>query len=242
MKKLKRWLGRRIPRLNRPQRIIRNFACILLMLICTWFMMGAPALTPRWAFRRAERLNLLERSEILDVVRVGERFRMVVAENERNYILFVDAPLYEETWLTFDDKQSPVTLMMPLEHRWRIQDCPLVLLTDLPVARGEVEFSLIPEVSGQYIQEEIHYLVDGELLNSGNMLFVVDSGEAEYQEGEKYWAESDVETTMAHLAFARYDIQHTCRVDITVRLWDGNGDLIYNEILRNGVEVIEDEN
>lgn len=245
MKKLKRWLGRCIPRLSRPQRILRNAACILLMAVTAWFIMGAPALTARWAFRRAERLNLMEGAEILDVVRLEERFRLVVAESEENYILFYDCPHYEKTGLTFDAKSSPITMMMPMGPGWMIWDYPIVLLTELPAVRGEIEFTLIPEVSDVYVEEEIHYLVEGERLDSGNFLFVVDSGLAEYEKygpNKGHLAESDVMTTMGYLAMARYNVQQTCRVDIAVRLWDEDGSLIYDEILRNGVEVIDNEN
>ena len=244
MKKLKRWL-QRIPRLSRPQRIMRNFACILLMAVIAWFIMGAPAMTARWAFRRAERLNLMEGAEILDVVRLEDRARLVIAESEENYILFYDRPHYSESGLTYDVKSNPVTMMIPMEYSWAIQDYPIVLLSDLPAVRGEIEFTLIPEISDVYVEEEIHYLVEGERLDSGNFLFVVDSGLAEYEKyGPNRWhlAESDVKITMGYLAMARYNVQHTCRVDIAVRLWDANGNLIYNEILKNGVEVIDNEN
>lgn len=241
MKKLKRWL-KRIPRLSRPQRIVRNFAFILLLAVAAWFLIGAPALTARWGFRRAERLNLLEPAEILDVVKLGDQPAIVVAESKESFVLWYDRFPYEHTELTIDDKREPVSLMMPLKSGWLMYQIPWVLMTDLPAARGEVEFTLIPDVADQYIQEEVHYLVEGARLNSGNFLFVIDCEEADYGYGPNHLVTSDVSTTMGYLAMARYNVQQTCRVDIAVRLWDENGTLIYDEILKNGVEVIEHEN
>lgn len=241
MKKLKRWL-KRIPRLSRPQRIMRNFAFILLLAVVAWFLTGAPALTARWGFRRAERLNLLEPAEILDIVKLEDQPAVVVAESRESFVLWYDRFPYKHTELTVEEKREPVSLMMPLQPGWKMYQIPWVLITDLPVARGEVEFTLIPDIADQYIQEEVHYLVEGERLNSGNFLFVIDCEKAEYEEGPSYWAAWDVETTLEYLAKARYNVQQTCQVDIEVRLWDENGTLIYDEILRNGVEVIDNEN
>lgn len=245
MKKLKAWRARYLPKLSRPQRIVRNFACIMLAVLCVWFMVEAPALTARWGYRRAERLNFLEEAEISDVVKLESKARIVAAENEEFYVLWYDMPLYENTWLAYAEKESPVTLMMPSSRGWMIELVPWVLFTDLPAARGEVEFTLIPDVSDVYIEEEVHYLVEGELLESGNLLFLIDAYEARYEsyeEERQRLAADDVRTTLGYLSMARYGMQYTCQVDIAVRLWDESGNLIYDEILRNGVEVIDNEN
>lgn len=241
MKKVKRWL-KRIPRLSRPQRILRNFVCILIMAVIAWFLMGAPALTARWGFRRAERLNLLEPAAILDVVKLEDGGTMVVAESRWSYILWYDRFSYEHTELTIEEKREPVSLMMSLKPGWTMYQIPWVLMTDLPAARGEVEFTLVPDIADQYIEEEVHYLVEGERLNSGNFLFVIDCEKADYGYGPNDRVAMDVAITLKYLAMARYNVQQTCRVDIAVRLWDENGTLIYNEILKNGVEVIDNEN
>ena len=138
--------------------------------------------------------------------------------------------------------------MMPLNSTWVVCQVPWVLMTDLPAVRGEVEFTLIPGVADQYVNEEIHFLVEGERLNSGNFLFVIDCAAGQYTSIDRDYnksaalAEHDVQTTLGYLAMARYNTQHSCQVDITVRLWDEDGTLIYDAILRNGVEVIEYEN
>ena len=245
MKKLKRLLGR-IPRLSRPQRILRNFAFILLLAVAAWFLNGAPALTARWGYRRAERLNLLEPAEIVDVVKEENCPTVVIAESGGAFRLWYDLFPYEYTNMTIEEKREPVSLIMPLNSDWRLFQVPWVLMTDLPAARGEVEFTLIRGVADQYINEDIHFLVEGERLNSGNFLFAIDCAAGEYVGGyynrSAALAEHKVQTTLYYLSMARYNVQHSCQVDITVRLWDENGTLIYDEILRNGVEVIEHEN
>ena len=61
----------RIPRLSRPWRVVRNLVCILLSVCLFWLLMGGEALTPEWAFRRAERQMRVGPSEILGTFEVA---------------------------------------------------------------------------------------------------------------------------------------------------------------------------
>lgn len=58
----------KIPPRSRGGKLIRNMVCILLLCVVIWWCFGMPALSVRHAFRRAERANLLEPSEILAVI------------------------------------------------------------------------------------------------------------------------------------------------------------------------------
>lgn len=67
VQKIKTWMSR-IPPRNRGGKLIRNMVCILLLLCVIWLCCDAPALSPRHAFRRMERVFMLEPAEILAVV------------------------------------------------------------------------------------------------------------------------------------------------------------------------------
>ena len=54
-----------IPRLPRKWRVVRNLICCVLLLLFIWYAMGPPVLTAEKAFRRAERADLSEPSEII---------------------------------------------------------------------------------------------------------------------------------------------------------------------------------
>ena len=68
---IKTWVSR-IPPRHRGGKLLRNVVCILLLLCVIWFCCDAPALSPRHAFRRMERVFMLEPAEILAVVPKGE--------------------------------------------------------------------------------------------------------------------------------------------------------------------------
>lgn len=55
----------RIPRLPRPWRVVRNLLCIPLTVYLIWLFTGGNPLTPLWAFRREEKLDMVGPSEIL---------------------------------------------------------------------------------------------------------------------------------------------------------------------------------
>ena len=61
-------LRSRIPPHTRKGKLIRNVVCILVLVVFCWCCLGAPALTPRWDFRREERTHLVGPAEILAVV------------------------------------------------------------------------------------------------------------------------------------------------------------------------------
>lgn len=56
---------RRLPRLSRGGKIVRNLAAALGLLVLLWGMNGFPIYGPRLEFRRGERENWIGRSEIL---------------------------------------------------------------------------------------------------------------------------------------------------------------------------------
>ena len=58
-------LRAKLPRLSRPQRIVRNLICIPLAVLLVWLLAGGEALTPERAFRRAENFCMIGPSELL---------------------------------------------------------------------------------------------------------------------------------------------------------------------------------
>ena len=63
----KRLCGR-VPPHTRKGKLIRNVICILVLVLFCWCCLGAPALTPRWDFRREERTHLIGPANILAVI------------------------------------------------------------------------------------------------------------------------------------------------------------------------------
>lgn len=61
-------LWSRVPPYTRKGKLIRNVVCILVLAVFCWCCLGAPALTPRWDFRREERTHLVGPAEILAVI------------------------------------------------------------------------------------------------------------------------------------------------------------------------------
>lgn len=62
----------KIPPHGRRGKLIRNILCMVLLVLAGYIILGAPALSARHAFRRAERARLREPSEILAVVRTND--------------------------------------------------------------------------------------------------------------------------------------------------------------------------
>lgn len=242
-------LLKRIPRLSRPRRIVRNLICCVLLLVLCWFVMGAEPFLPRWAFRVAERTRLTGPAEILDVVRMerdsGSNLYIAIGEDQWGYSVFGPTryakPDIRYTFF-YQEKQENVNLMIPdalvVPDEW-----PIILFTQLPAVRAEISFALGPEILNQQdLQETIPYCLEGEWQEEGYFLFRFSPDtEDEVQRA----AEFRVMGSLAYWSNAyNRDIaaERSDAYEITVRLWDSEGNLIYENAIKCGFEVIDNEN
>lgn len=227
----KRFLRRataRLPRLTRRGRLVRNLICAVLLGGLCYVLLGAPPLTEKQALHQAERQNMLEPSEIIDVIDVSwEGFnydRLMVAENDEGYILYDPKP---PARLVYREKGERVTLMAPPVSVSFIGDQGLFLFTELPAVRGQLELMLNSEIIGIGYPEDgdAFYQVDAERSESGYFLFVLSS--AGKDEKQRYR-----ETLLVRYFVRRLHGESSgSPIPVTIRLWDETGALIYEETL-----------
>lgn len=241
LRKRRRKIAAKLPGLTRRGRLVRNLACVLLLAVLCWVLLGAPALTEAWAFRRAERRNLVGPSEILQRMDVDwdgfDYHRLIAAKNDWGYVLYAPDRPYAETELIYQAKMGDVTLMAPPEM-WihePVSDQPLVLFTDLAAARAQVELTLTPALSSSVDLSNVTCRADADRRSGGFFLFVLSS---ESREEQQRFYESDALQTLAAALRGKYSLDPP--VPVTVRLWDRAGTLIYEDTLRIGSqEVVE---
>ena len=239
---------RKVSRLNRRQRVARNLLCTMLLLFFCWLVLDCPALTLKWAFRRAEKVSLVGPSEIIDVIEGdwrSEENLLVVGESRYGYSVYNANLLkpwigYANTSVAYREKEGEVELFSPMDSiRYSTGDVPWFLFTELPAARAQIEFSFETGRVDYYVYAPVHYCAEGEKRGDGYFLFILPV----VAEGNEDFPKRDMRT--AQLQFTMRDLVMANRnaypmdVDITVRLWDGQGTLIYEEVLRNGRTPIE---
>lgn len=119
-------LTSKIPRLPRPWRAARNLVCIVLAVYLIWLMLGGRPLTVQWAFRRAERQDMVGPSEILgafEAVRYsGDDYfrRFLVGETEEGLLICnISGNWYwgYTGYLDYWEKTGDITLV-PVEENW----------------------------------------------------------------------------------------------------------------------------
>lgn len=217
-------LTSKIPRLPRPWRVVRNLVCILLAVCLFWLLMGGEALTPEWAFRRAERQMLVGPSEILLERRDGD---MVTIMGRTGYGYFFGLfaqnadPLYG--WYLrrtlYVERQEDVTFTVARPD-WGVFDVSyvdLLLLCDDPaVSRGEAELTLAGSgsLNGRRYDFDQTYTV--ELLPEGEGVL---SGRVEARSEDDGSWESLLERVMLGNIYDN-------TVPVTIRLYDGGGALL----------------
>lgn len=237
-------LLKRIPSLNRPGRTARNLICCVLLLLLCWYVMGAEPFLPRWAFRMAERTQMVGPADILDVVwldqKSGSDCYIVVGEDQWGYSVFGPATCFEpgiEYGFLYQEKQKNVNLILPYSLK-EPDEWPIVLFTELPAARAQIQFKLGPEILNQLeLQEMIPYCLDGEWREEGYFLFrfsphtddeVQRDAEFDVMGHLAYWSDA----YNRHIVSERSDSHQ-----ITVRLWDSEDNLIYENAIKYGFEV-----
>lgn len=150
--RLRRKVGARIPRLSRPWRIVRNLVCIAFGVYLIWVLMGGHPLTKAWAFRRAERRDMVGSSEMILEQWDGDEVTLV-GRTEQGYFLGTFSreinPL--RGWYTqgtlYVERQEDVTFTVAKTDRYGgiiNEHCvELLLLCDDPgVTRGEAEIRI----------------------------------------------------------------------------------------------------
>ena len=243
----------RIPPRSRKGKVVRNVVIFLLAVVVYWAVAGAPALTAMWQFRRLERQHFVGPSEViadLDVDWANWTYqRLLVAETEESYILYMpESGMFRnfEIW----EKQGEVMLVpgpdcnAPTEPA---QAAPFVLLTQLPAARAEVEFTL-PEGYFTGSKDDPRpngtaYRAEG-ACQSGVFVFALPEALPREEDLNDPFSNVELAAEQYHDLYAlrswsidlRYEEQIILPVPVTVRLWDGQGTLIYDETLIYGAE------
>lgn len=251
-KKICRVLKRRLPSVSRTGKVIRNFVFVLLAVVLFWWAVGTPALTPQWRYRRAERRNMIQDSEIKAVVETEwinwETHELVVGENKDSYfICLTDEPFYA-MYLQGYEKQGDVTLTGAPEsfypHYYFESAIPFLVLTELPAVKAELELVIPPELSWRWVDMEgresfAGAVCRGEDYNEdGVFTFCFPSGLVDVEPGAN---DPDLTDQMVMQWDALHIFSQTllgvrqkdygCAVEARIRLWDAQGQLIYDETL-----------
>lgn len=235
-----------LPRLSRPQRIVWNLFVSLLLLVFIWWTFGCP-LPLMTQFRLAEKKMLVGPSEILDIVSVdmenGRRARMLIAESKYGYSVYSTRILENLVGVSsyiYREKQENVNLITPNNFGGIPEKFPLILFTGLPAARAEVRFELGPDILNDLSMTETRtYCLESEPQPGGYFLFLF---EPQAEDEETQHAELVAMNALAYWSQVGYsgDVEITNDAyRITVRLWDAQGQLIYEKDLLCGLEVNE---
>lgn len=216
-------LTSKIPRLPRPWRAARNLVCIVLAVYLIWLMLGGRPLTVQWAFRRAERQDMVGPSEIM-LERREDRNVTILGETPEGYFLGLFSRLSGGGWRTdatlYIPRQTDVTLtvmdILPGMHYGSGYVDLLLLCDDPAVSRGEAELTLAGtgSLNGRRYDFDQTYTVEFLPAEDGIL-----SGRVEARSEDDGSWESRLERVMlGHI----YDDT----VPVTVRLYDGAGALV----------------
>lgn len=256
IKRIWRKVKRRLPSVSRRGRVIRNFAFILLTVVLFWWAVGAPAMTPQWRYRRAERQNLLRDTEIIAVlepqwINWDEGIELVVGENEALYAVCLTKEPFYAMDLQIYRKQGAVTFASAPDQ-WRSRfftaAIPFLVLTELPAVRAELELVIPPELSWRFDTFAGATYRGEDNSENGVFSFSFPSGltevEAENYNDEDLTDQLIMEWDALHIL--RETLQgikqrgdFDCSVTAHIRLWDAEDTLIYDEVLTYPIEVVE---
>lgn len=224
--RLRRKLCSKIPRLSRPWRIVRNLVCIVFGVYLIWVLMGGYPLTKAWAFRRAERRDMVGPSEMI-LEQWDENEVTLVGRTEQGYFLGTFSreinPL--RGWYTqgtlYVERQEDVTFTVAKTDRYGgiiDEHCvELLLLCDDPaVTRGtaEVTFTGDGSIDGRRFEVDetytVEFLPEREGVLAGRLQPKTDSGAG--------W-EGQVERFVLSWIYST-------EIPVTIRLYDGGGALL----------------
>lgn len=264
MKRLTRlWrkLRSKLPSFTRKGKVIRNLVFILLTAVLFWWAMGAPALTPQWRYRRAERRNMLCDTEIIAVlephwINWEEPAELVVAENEAMYILCLTNEPFYSMGVQIYEKQGAVTLTGVPESfsvNFFRQAIPFVVLTELPAVRAEVELILPPELSWRWADRPgrepfVGAVYRGEDYNEDGVFtfsFPQELTEMDPQGNDltdQLVMEWDALYIFSQILLGVKQDDYGCSVTAHIHLWNADDVLIYDDTLIYDIGVMEDEN
>lgn len=219
----------KIPRLSRPWKAVRNLVCILLAAVLIWFCRGANSLTPQWAFRRAEKSDLVGPSRVVTEEDYSYRslshWIQYIGETEDCYVSVMCRK--QNGFLAGWDgnavcwkKGEQVTLMAGGE-RWPYGEDGgylFYLFSEESAARGEADLSIrsIGELNGRRYRFDHVYTVeflpneDGVLCGR---LMPVDT-------------EGDLWTVTLEECMLDDFWQNSAEIPVTVRLYDEEDGLI----------------
>lgn len=259
VKRIWRKVKRRLPSVSRKGKVIRNFAFILLTLVLFWWAIGAPALTPQWRYRRAERRNLIQDTEIIAVLEpdwIGWEYpELVVAEDETAYYLCLTNDSVYAMNLQRYEKQGKVTLTgVPEQSRmdFFLTAIPLLVITELPAVRAELELTVPPELAWRWPADSVRAF-------AGAVFHGEDTGEdgvfsfdfpETLAEVDPALGGQDVSDQSVMEWDALYILTETlqgikqqrdydCAVTAHIRLWDAEDTLVYDEVLTYPIESVE---
>lgn len=250
-KKICRVLKRRLPSVSRKGKVIRNFAFVLLAAVLFWWAAGAPAMTPQWRYRQAERRNLLQDTEIIAVLEpdwIGWEYpELVVAEDENAYYLCLTNNSFYDMGFQRYEKQGKVTLTGVPEQSMMsffATALPFLVIAELPAVRAELEMTVPPELAWRWAADSVRAFAgatfrDEDIGENGVFSFDFPKALAEVNpalNGQDVSDQTIMEWDALYiltetLQGIKQRKDYGCSVTAHIRLWDAQDQLIYDETL-----------
>lgn len=215
---------RRIPRLPRKWRVVRNLVCIVLLLLFIWCALGIPVLTAERAFRRAEQANLKEPSEI--IYRMEEDNNVCfVGKGTDEYLIgrFSSSGFYG--WngsVQYWEKTGKATLVPFQSHGAGYSSQEMLLFYEIDgVARGEVDLTVSDEGTFNNVPYSFSeaYTIQFEPAGDGVLTGWLNAKTPDDDSWESY-----VERRALRKIFDEYE-----KLPIEIRLYDSEGKLVLQE-------------
>ena len=181
----------RIPKLNYKQKTIRNIAVMILLLGFVWMNVDCPLPTAEMEFRRLERRMLLEETGEIIRLRIGgqeylgamgtEQFHLMNLEDRQMQSCQVPEqgrliPLFTQRW--FEGEYALLALGVPGTITRAELELELSAWSYESIRDDELEYRVVlelphddPGMMGLYRHHQWEYVVEGETLTEGVVLF-----------------------------------------------------------------------
>lgn len=247
MKKIKRIWGN-IPR---KIRVCLNVIAILLTLLTFFYCVGYPVLTLEQRFRRAEKAHLVGPGEIVDHLdwSIYPQFHdILVAETENGvsfYAVYESDELfkrYNYEIFSYREKWGDLTVLAPpsmwMNWNWNEwdQSLPIYLFDENPAAiRAELDIHAVGRYqvdNDSYDVCDVDFSLEADRFDEGIFRFIL-TVPAKQKEGlAAAQLLTEISTTMESWPYANSQAYlKEPYADITVRLYDGDGNLIVEKDL-----------
>lgn len=179
-KKLRAWrekLDAALDRIPRKRQVAVNLICIVVCLFLLYIFVDAPTFTLEWAYRRAERRNLVGPGTILGIEELDCMWddTIVIAETGEGVILFTKK--HDENTpvntLVYRERESDVMVCGTPQWLSSIfppegDDLTLVIFDDYPEAvRAELDIELYWQDAQSQKEYRYRYSLDGSRKNPG---------------------------------------------------------------------------